>query len=80
MAWIEAQEFCKPIDREAASIAHQRQWDEAGHSDKAGSRVAFNDREMKLGEVVTYQAICEVLIKGKKAKQWVAEAQTPGKT
>lgn len=86
MAWIEAQEFCKPvvhlIDREAASIAHQRQWDQAGHwlvlRDKAGSHVVFDNREMKRGEVadtLTYQAIREVLIKGKKAKQWVAEAQ-----
>ena len=86
MAWIEAQEFSKPvvhlIDREAASIAHQRQWDEAGHwlvrRDQAGSRVEFNKREVKLGEVadsLIYQATHEVLLQGKPAQQYVAEAE-----
>ena len=74
MAWIDKQKFAKPvvhiIDREAASIVHQRQWDKDGRlfvvRDKGGSRVKFNGREVKLGEVadsLDFQATYEVFIK-----------------
>jgi hypothetical protein len=86
MAWIANQGFAHQvvhiIDREAASVQHQRQWDEANHlfvlRDKVGSKVEFNGREVKLGEVadsLTFQITHEVEIKGKKAMQYVGEAE-----
>ena len=86
MKWIQRQAFAKPvvhiIDREAASIGHQREWDEAGWwlvlREKAGSTVEFNQRQVKLGEVadsLIFQATHEVLIKGKPATQYVAQTE-----
>ena len=86
MKWIDEQKFAKPpvhiIDREAASIQHQRRWDEDKRlfvlRDKAGSRVEFNGQNVKLGEVadsLNFQATHEVSIQGKKAKQYVGEAE-----
>lgn len=80
MKWIQRQAFAKPvvhiIDREAASIGHQREGDEAGWwlvlREKAGSTVEFNQRQVKLGEVADTH---EVLIKGKKATQYVAQTE-----
>lgn len=86
MDWIAQQSFAQPvvhlIDREAASIAHQRAWHEAGHRfvvrDKKDSRVEFDRRLVKLGEVadsLIFEAAHEVLIKDKKGTQYVAETE-----
>jgi hypothetical protein len=56
MKWITGQPFAKPvvhlIDRETASIDHQREWDEAGFEfvwhDQAGSTVKFNQRQVEI--------------------------------
>ena len=86
MKWIPEQPFAKPvvhiIDREAASIGHQREWDEAGLGfvlrDQAGSTVEFNQRQVKLGEVadrLIFQATHAVSIHGKPATPYVAQTE-----
>jgi hypothetical protein len=82
MKWIPEQPFAQPvvhiIDREAASIGHQREWDEAGFGfvlrDQAGSTVEFNQRQVQRGKVadsLIFQATPEVSIHGKPATQTV---------
>jgi len=86
MAWLEKQNFGKPlvhiVDREADSVAHMRDWSEAGHAwlvrAKGGSRVRFGEREMRLNEVgnaLTYTGVREVECQGKPATQWLASTR-----
>lgn len=84
MNWIAKQNFSKPIvhiiDREAASIFHQRQWNEDGNlflvRERSASRVNFDNKTMKFGEIsanLDFTATFEVSIKGQRATQYVAE-------
>lgn len=86
MAWIDGQGFARPVvhivDREAASVGHQRQWRKEGRlfviRDKGNSRVTFNGHSVKLGEVadsLVFEGTHEVLIKGKRATQYIAQAE-----
>jgi len=85
MAWLENQGLGKPlvhvVDREADSVGHLREWDEAGHAwlvrAKEGSRVRCGERDMRLDEVgreLAYYRTGEVECQGNGAIQWLASA------
>lgn len=84
MAWLEAQNFGKPlvhiIDREADSVGHWRQWSSAGQLWLA--RVKGSSKLTHKGKNLSAEAIAaglsfvytrDVTIKGTPARQWVAE-------
>jgi hypothetical protein len=90
MAYVQGLSLDKPavfiIDREADSVGHYRQWFAAGReflvraNDKP--RVRYEGRQRALSEVANmlkecgaFRAVRRVLLKGKLAEQYVAEAE-----
>ena len=84
MAWLEAQDFGKPlvhmIDREADSTAHWRQWHATGQlwltRIKGGSRLAWQGQSLAasaIAEALPFQYARDVVIRGMPARQLVAE-------
>ena len=83
VAWLEQQTLGRTlmhvVDREGDSIAHLRQWSQAGSlwlvRVKAGSRVRWQEGTRKLGEVAAQLAFhrsAQVQRQGVHAQQWVA--------
>ena len=84
MKWIEGQAFKKPlvhiIDREADSIGHIRQWEEAKIQwltrSRISSRIDYHGESMRCEEVadqLNFTRVRKVNYKGKQYWQWVAE-------
>ena len=83
VAWLEQQSLGRTlvhvVDREADSVGHLRQWSAPGSlwlvRVKAGGRVRWQDKTLKLSEVaqeLTLQAVRPVQYQGKQAMQWIA--------
>ncbi len=83
--WLEAQNFGKKlvhiIDRESDSVAHWRHWSASGYRwlsrVKGGSRFTYEGREVSATAIagnLSFAYAREVVIGGRKARQFVAEA------
>jgi len=83
--WIEAQCFEKPlvhiIDREADSIGHIRQWEEAKIQwltrSRISSRIDYNGKSMRCEDIagaLDFTRVRKVNYKGRQCWQWVAES------
>ena len=73
------------IDREADSVGHFRQWDDAGHLFLVRAddrRVLWRNEAVLLSDIVTalesedtFRKVREVEFQGRKAQQWVSETE-----
>ncbi len=84
MKWIETQAFEKPlvhiIDREADSVGHMRQWEEANLQwltrSRISSRIDYRGKSMRcedVADLLDFTRVRKVNHKGTLCWQWVAE-------
>lgn len=86
LAHIQSQAFSKPlvhlVDRESDSVAHLRRWQQSGAlwliRSKDAPKVEYDKNILSckaIADLLTYSQSREVIYKGKKEQQWLAETQ-----